>query len=578
MQRMTPEAKVGLLVLAGLLILIYLSLKVGKLGFGAGGGYPVQLVLDDAGGLAKDSAVRIAGIPVGTVESVALDGGRARLGLRIQDTLRLPVDSSASLRTHGVLGEKYVEIRPGTSGQMLEDEGVLRTGRPPGDLDRLVSSLSEVSADVKQVTERLARVFGSDAGEQQLREIVGGLRDTAVGLSEVVGENRDALRASLGNLAELTAELRDLVAANRAGIDGTIANAQEFTRTLAAGTPEITANLQQLTGELGAVVTENRANLRSTLENLRDASGRLNQTLGAVDGLVQAVGSRDGTLGKLIHDDTLYSDLQGAAAELRVVLARLEAGEGTLGKLLTDDSAYRELSGTLASLSSISGKIDQGEGSLGKLVNDDQTHENLNEALGGITEFVSASQRLRFTLGYRGEYLVSNSATKSYFSLDILPRQDRFYHLAIVDDPNGLIEKETTRYVVTDATGTREETEEKRTTTDSWKFSAQVGKRFSLLTVRGGLFESTGGVGADLDLFADRLRLTFEAFDFGRDDGPAHLKAGAQWTLLKHLYLAAGFDDFLDDKGRADYFIGGGLRFIDEDFKFLLSPAASALK
>ncbi|MDF1554602.1 MAG: hypothetical protein P1P84_16135, partial [Deferrisomatales bacterium] len=118
----------------------------------------------------------------------------------------------------------------------------------------------------------------------------------------------------------------------------------------------------------------------------------------------------------------------------------------------------------------------------------------------------------------------------------------------------------------------------KRTTTDQWKFSAQVGKRFSYLTVRGGLFESSGGVGADLDLFADRLRLTFEAFDFGRDQGPTHLKAGVQWTLLKHFYLAAGFDDFLDDRGRADYFAGGGLHFLDEDLKLLLSPAASLMK
>ena len=106
MQRMTPEAKVGLLVLTGLLILIYLTLKVGTLGFGSGDGYQVQLVLDDANGLGKDSAVVVAGIAVGTVESVELSQGRALLGLRIRDTLQLPVDSSASLRTQGVLGEK----------------------------------------------------------------------------------------------------------------------------------------------------------------------------------------------------------------------------------------------------------------------------------------------------------------------------------------------------------------------------------------------------------------------------------------------------------------------------------------
>jgi phospholipid/cholesterol/gamma-HCH transport system substrate-binding protein len=146
---------------------------------------------------------------------------------------------------------------------------------------------------------------------------------------------------------------------------------------------------------------------------------------------------------------------------------------------------------------------------------------------------------------------VQAGEVKSYFSLELRPRPDRFYYVALVDDQDD--------------------------DDDGLEFSAQVGKQFSFLTLRGGIFESTGGGGVDVDLWADRLRLTFEAFDLSRNGGP-HLKLTARWTLLKHVFVTAGLDDFMDDRGRADYIVGGGIQFLDDDIKFLLSPAASAAR
>ncbi|MHB8763819.1 MAG: MlaD family protein, partial [Deferrisomatales bacterium] len=534
--------------------------------------------LDDVAGLAVKGEVLVAGISVGTVEAIGLEDGRARLVLRLHSGVQLPADSSASLRTHGVLGEKYVAIQPGRSPQPLKEGDLLRPGPPPGDLDQLVNRFNDISADVKRVTERLANVFGTPEGEAKLDELLTGLRDTAVGLRGAVDENREALRATLADLRALSAQLLALVSANRAGIDDVVAQSRDFTRTLAEATPAIARNLETLTRDTGEVIAENRQDLRQSVSSLRDAAGRLSATLEAVQDLVAAAGSREGTLGRLLHDDSLYQDLQGTLAGLREVTDRLNRGEGTLGKLLTDDSAYTELSGSLRSLRSVSDKIDRGDGTLGRLINDQSVHTNLNDTLKGIGEFVTGANRFQFELGYRGEYLTGLGEAKNYFGVEIRPRQDRFYYLALVDDPRGDVETEITERTVTGAAGPTTVKEEETVTRDRLKFSAQVGKRFSFLTLRGGVFESTGGVAADVDLWADRLRLTAEAFDLGRDPGPPHLKLAVRWTFLKHLYVTAGLDDFIDNRGRADYFLGGGIRFLDDDIKYLLSPAAGAVR
>lgn len=576
MKRMSPEAKVGLLVLSGLLLLVYMALRVGKVGLGPQGGYALYLRLDNAGGLTADGEVLVAGITVGTIEEIRLEAPKALLTLRIRDDVKLPRDSTASVKTHGVLGEKYVEITPGVSPEFLRDGDLLLSGPPPGDLDRLIVSLSAIAGDVKRVTERLANVLGTPQGEQDLRDLVGGLRDTAVGLKEVVETNRQALRDTIANLRALSADLRELVAGNRRNVDETLANARSFSQTLAERTPAIADSLEKLTGDLDAVVAENRENLRVTVANLRESTGRLSSTLDAAQELLAAAKSPQGTLGRLMADDALYQDLKSAAGELNSVLGRLERGEGTLGKLLADDALYADLQGSAESLKSITGKIDEGKGTLGKLVNDQSVHENLNSTLTGITDFVSAGNRLQFELGLAGEYLTKAGEGKSYFNVDVRPRQDRLYRLGVVSDPRGKESWKETE-VVDQKTGA---TSRRRTVTfdDKFKVSAQVGKKFDFLTLRGGLIESAGGIGADADFWNDRLRLTLEAFDFGREVGPPHLKAGASWSFWNHLYLTAGFDDFIDTHGRSDFYLGGGLRFLDEDFKYLLSPAASMVK
>lgn len=578
MTRISPETKVGLFVLGGLLVLVYMTFKVGELGLGAKDGYELYLELDDAAGLAKEGEILVAGIKVGRVENIALNEGKALLTLKIYEDVELPSASLASLRTHGLLGEKYVEIQPVASLKPLREGDYVTPGVPPGDFDKLISNWNEISVDVKHVTERIANVFGTDKGEGDLRNVLERLSSTLTKLEYAVDENREILHESIENIHGLSGDLKDAMGDNRKNIDEAVANIEIFTAALAEQTPLLARKFDKLLTGLDGVVSENRHNLRQTMENAANASAKLSSAIESVNALVASLQSHDGTLGRLINDPAPYEDLEAALKSFRNVLDRVERGEGTLGKLLNDDAAYEGLSLGMKNLENITGKIDSGQGTIGKLVNEDSLHDEFENTLTEIGDFVSAVDKFRIEVGYRGEYLTQLGEARNHFSLYLKPKQDRFYFVSLVDDPRGDSSTKNTRTVVSDKDGVRVVSEEKTTTEDSYKLSLQAGKQFSFITLRGGLMESTGGVGADVDFFADRLRLSLDVFDFSRENNAPHLKASLTFYPLENIFMTGGFDDFLSDSGTADYFVGGGIRFYDDDIKLLLSPAASLAK
>ncbi len=112
---------VGCFVLIGLAALAYLSFRVGGLGSGPPGGFKVFATFDETGGLKPRSPVVISGVKVGQVEAIALDKGyRARVWLDLDPAVQLPVDTSASIVTSGVLGDRYIELQLGGDPDLVK--------------------------------------------------------------------------------------------------------------------------------------------------------------------------------------------------------------------------------------------------------------------------------------------------------------------------------------------------------------------------------------------------------------------------------------------------------------------------
>jgi len=505
MSSISTEAKVGLFVLVALIILGYMSFQVGEYGFGLKKGYIITAVFDNVTGLDKDASVKIAGVEVGRVEAISLQDGKALVEMRILPDVKVEEDATIAVKTHGILGDKYVEIIPGEMKDMYLAEGeVVTKVEKQADIDKLLRELGLIAEDIRVVTASLRNVMGGEKGEMNLADII--------------------------------------------------------------------ENTRQLTENLNRVVVSNEQRLGTLMETLSRASLEMERTFASLADITGDIKAGEGTLGQLVANKGVFEKLDRTLGSLEEITEKINTGQGTLGQLVANDGVFDKLDGTLASLRDITDKINRGEGSIGKLVNDDETVDNLNASLKsidtsmeGINSYVSKADQFRTYLSYRGEYLFDSSDGKSYIDVTIQPKEDKYYILGVVADPRG-------RRTVTDRTTGGVTTRTVEWEKDKLLFNAQIGKRFKDIALRGGLFESAGGFGVDYFTFDDNLRLTFEAFDFDADR-EAHLKVYGEYQIFKHLYLTAGWDDFISDEGNESPFAGIAIRFEDDDLKYLMTSA-----
>jgi len=140
MKRENLEIAVGIFVLIGVLALGYLSFKLGKIDMFSSGYYTVYAEFDKIGGIRKGSVVEIAGVPVGSVERVRInDKYNAEVEIKILNSIKLPDDSFASIRTKGLIGEKYIQITPGGSEQYIAQNGKIRETESSIDIEEVLS-------------------------------------------------------------------------------------------------------------------------------------------------------------------------------------------------------------------------------------------------------------------------------------------------------------------------------------------------------------------------------------------------------------------------------------------------------
>lgn len=118
----TRDFLVGCFVLAGIAAVAYLSLRVGGLAGGPPGGFVVYATFDEIGGLKPRSPVVVSGVKVGQVKAITLDKNyRARVELDLDPHVELPVDTTASIVTSGVLGDRYIQLQLGGDPELVKN-------------------------------------------------------------------------------------------------------------------------------------------------------------------------------------------------------------------------------------------------------------------------------------------------------------------------------------------------------------------------------------------------------------------------------------------------------------------------
>lgn len=261
---------------------------------------------------------------------------------------------------------------------------------------------------------------------------------------------------------------------------------------------------------------------------------------------------------------------------INVIIANMKVISQNLNYVIANNMA--NVNGALYNVNDITGTIQRGEGTIGRLVKDEETIEKLNDTLDNVNEFVGGANRLKVDMNAHSEYLGGTGQYKNYVGISLHPRPDKYFSFEVTSDPDPSFatNQRITEVTSGGTTNTIEVTDHSKAL-GQFQFSAQLAKKFENLTLRGGLIESTGGVGLDYNY--GPFGVQFSAFDFKTEfNQKPHLKAMGTAQVTRTFYLLGGLDDFINPSQSVDWFLGGGIKFTDDDIKSLLGVFSAAAR
>jgi phospholipid/cholesterol/gamma-HCH transport system substrate-binding protein len=293
--RYTTAAKVGLFAVVMLVAGYFIYRFVSKTA-GTEGGYTVHAYLKDATGIAKHSQVRVAGIPVGTIQSIRLEGGKARVDIRLKPDLAIYDDASIAKVSSSLLGEYFLSIAPGTEGKrQLVDGDEIKYVIEAATTDQILKDVADIAKDVKRVSQALAESVGTEEGKENLKDTLQNLADVTEALNETVRENRQSIRNILTNVENITGKSEPEIDKILENVRETTREVRELVKQAEAGDPKSAGEIRQIIDKVNRAST----NLESAMKNVDEVSGRLERG--------------EGTLGRLTKDEKLINEVEGVA-------------------------------------------------------------------------------------------------------------------------------------------------------------------------------------------------------------------------------------------------------------------------
>lgn len=301
------NVRVGVVLIIGLLLLAYAIVQVGRLFDVFASRYPLVTLVASSGGLIEGAPVTLAGQRIGQVDQIRfipvedrIDDAHVFIRLSVNRSVReqIRTDSEAAIRTQGLLGDRFIEISPGSARHPVLDPGDTLPSRPALDYEAVLLTASttleqvqDVVVELRGMTERMA------AGEGTL--------------GALLVDDRLYERMTVA-----TAELSSML-----------------------------GSINRSDGTLGRLIRD------------PEMYDRLNGSLARLDSLGRMILAGNGTLGRLVRDDSIYQGLVGvlgradsAVAGIQGVVGGMENGNGTLARLMEDPTLYDQFLKTVVDL------------------------------------------------------------------------------------------------------------------------------------------------------------------------------------------------------------------------------------
>ncbi len=327
MQNLSRSLKVGALLIAAALAAVVLWRTLFQTR-ASSDTYLVHAVFHDATGLVPRSRVLTAGIAIGEIERIRLENGMARVDVRIHGDIPLFRNATISRKAVSVLGEYLLVVTPGSGDQVRLHNGDRITNVLEGSsTDQIMENVAAITERVRLVSERVAQALGTQ-------------------------DASDDLRSTLRNIAELSAQVNRAVAANTESITHTIQNVDRITTQSSPDIAATLTNLRESTDRLAQILGRGQGRDDNTVvavqeaaRNIAVASRELREALGHINSTAAGVDRGEGTVGRLLRDDTLIDEVQGTVQgvnDLVGPIARLQTIVGLR-------SEYQFISNTLRS-------------------------------------------------------------------------------------------------------------------------------------------------------------------------------------------------------------------------------------
>jgi len=317
MNQAQMNARVGIFFIIGIVIIWITFQALHSNSFTAKDGYTVTASFKSVRELKNGNEVRMAGVPIGTVSSVALNGDRATATLLIRRDFAINRDATATIAMSGLIGSNYISLdfgNPASGTVPTDGTGTLRTRDLP-DLNDVMTQLGGVGEELKAAIAKISATFD---------ESPDGTPGLVKNLNNLVTENRGNLKSTIENLNEITTQVRT-----------------------GQGTLGKLINDSAAYNELVATVTEIKSAASEIKFAATEAKGFITDAQTNINGILTDVKSGRGTIGALIYDEDTAKNLKLAMKHITDITAKMNNDQSSFGQLISSDNLVRDAKATL---------------------------------------------------------------------------------------------------------------------------------------------------------------------------------------------------------------------------------------
>ncbi|MGB9677083.1 MAG: MlaD family protein [Candidatus Ratteibacteria bacterium] len=350
-KNITTELKVGILIFAaivGIIAFIFTQTRVGKWS-----GYEIGVLFDYVGGLEIGSPVRVSGVRVGEVKKIEIiyeEVPKVLVKLKITPTTKIGKHSRFTIKTLGIIGEKYIEIKPSNEKEFIK-KGEIVLGENPLSVDKIANMGEEIATNLNKILSDVSKITGDKKIQERIREILANSKITLDRINNSFGK----INTLVEELSKTSSNLNSFIEENSSNISKVIEDTDLF---LVSGKNEI----EKTMGSIRDFLTI-KDNAEKTILNFSETAEEVKNTSIQIKGFFEKL-ETEGLIAKIMKEEEMVEDIKkeiailkettvkiGETSEklnetfgnLNSILVELKSGKGSAGKFLYSDELYNEV-------------------------------------------------------------------------------------------------------------------------------------------------------------------------------------------------------------------------------------------